>query len=41
MAVNGIDVRCSAIVFRGGAVLLVRRTYGGVAVWTLPGGHPA
>ncbi len=40
MAVNGIDVRCSAIVFRRGAVLLVRRTRGGIAVWTLPGGTP-
>jgi len=40
MALNGIDVRCSAIVFRGGAVLLVRRTRDGIGVWTLPGGTP-
>jgi len=40
MALNGIDVRCSAIVFRRDAVLLVGRTYGGTAVWTLPGGTP-
>jgi 8-oxo-dGTP diphosphatase len=40
MALNGIDVRCSAIVFRRGAVLLVRRAHDGMAVWTLPGGTP-
>jgi len=40
MALNGIDVRCSAIVFRREAVLLVRRTPDGIAVWTLPGGTP-
>ena len=40
MALNGIDVRCSAIVFRRDAVLLVRRAHGGKAVWTLPGGTP-
>lgn len=40
MALNGIDVRCSAIVFRRGAVLLVRRAQDGIAVWTLPGGTP-
>jgi 8-oxo-dGTP diphosphatase len=40
MALNGIDVRCSAIVFRKGAVLLVRRAHDGIAVWTLPGGTP-
>ena len=40
MALNSIDVRCSAIVFRRGAVLLVSRTHDGKAVWTLPGGTP-
>jgi len=40
MAFNGIDVRCSAIVFRRGAVLLVRRAHDGMVVWTLPGGTP-
>ena len=40
MALTGIDVRCSAIVFRKGGVLLVRRTRDGEAVWTLPGGTP-
>jgi len=40
MAFNGIDVRCSAIVFRRGAVLLVHRTRDSIGVWTLPGGTP-
>jgi len=40
MALNDIDVRCSAIVFRKGAVLLVRRIHDGTVVWTLPGGTP-
>ncbi|HTT54792.1 MAG TPA: NUDIX hydrolase [Streptosporangiaceae bacterium] len=33
-----IDVRCSAIVFRGNAVLLVHRA--GAGDWVLPGGTP-
>jgi len=40
MTVNGVDVRCSAIVFRKDSVLLVRRTRDGATVWTLPGGTP-
>ena len=40
MAFNGVDVRCSAIVFRRGAVLLIRRTRDGTGIWTLPGGTP-
>jgi len=40
MALNGIDVRCSVIVFRKGAVLLARRAHDSIAVWTLPGGTP-
>jgi len=33
-----VDLRCSVIVFRGGAVLLVRRDRAGD--WVLPGGTP-
>ena len=33
-----IDMRCSVIVFRGDAVLLVHR--GGAGDWVLPGGTP-
>lgn len=33
-----IDARCSVIVFRGDAVLLVRRD--GAGDWVLPGGTP-
>jgi len=36
----GIDVRCSAIVFRGQEVLLVRRVRQGGEEWVLPGGTP-
>jgi 8-oxo-dGTP diphosphatase len=35
-----IDLRCSAIVFRGDAVLLVRRSRNGGDDWVLPGGTP-
>jgi 8-oxo-dGTP diphosphatase len=37
---EGIDLRCSAIVFRHEAVLLIHRTYGGGDDWVLPGGSP-
>jgi len=40
MAPNGIDLRCSAVVLRKGAVLLVHRTYDGTGDWVLPGGTP-
>ncbi len=35
-----IDLRCSTIVFRKQAVLLIHRTYDGVDDWVLPGGGP-
>lgn len=37
---EGIDLRCSAVVFRQQAVLLIHRTYGGGDDWVLPGGSP-
>jgi len=37
---DGIDLRCSAIVVRQQAVLLIRRTYDGREDWVLPGGTP-
>lgn len=36
----GIDLRCSAIVFRQRAVLLIHRTHSGADDWVLPGGSP-
>lgn len=36
---DGIDLRCSAIVVRKQAVLLIRRT-NGTGTWVLPGGTP-
>ena len=36
----GADVRCSAVVFRGQDVLLVRRLHDGEDDWVLPGGTP-
>jgi 8-oxo-dGTP diphosphatase len=36
----GADVRCSAVVFRGQEVLLVRRVREGGDEWVLPGGTP-
>jgi len=36
-----IDVRCSAIVFRGDSVLLVHRAHGDADDWVLPGGTPS
>jgi 8-oxo-dGTP diphosphatase len=36
---DGIDLRCSAVVFRQQAVLLLHRTYNG-GDWVLPGGTP-
>jgi len=35
-----IDVRCSAVVFRGDSVLLVHRAHGDADDWVLPGGTP-
>jgi 8-oxo-dGTP diphosphatase len=35
-----IALRCSAIVFRRQAVLLIHRTYGSADDWVLPGGSP-
>lgn len=35
-----IDMRCSAVVFRDGRVLLVHRVRGGTHDWVLPGGTP-
>jgi len=35
-----VDVRCSAVVFRGDAVLLVHRAKDGADDWVLPGGTP-
>lgn len=40
MTPNGIDLRCSAIVFRQDTVLLVHRTGDGAGTWALPGGTP-
>jgi|SRR5579875_550919 8-oxo-dGTP diphosphatase len=37
---NAIDLRCSAVVFRNGAVLLVHRARDGAGDWVLPGGTP-
>jgi 8-oxo-dGTP diphosphatase len=37
---DSIDVRCSVIVFRDDAVLLVRRSRNGNDDWVLPGGTP-
>jgi 8-oxo-dGTP diphosphatase len=37
---NGIELRCSAIVIRQQAVLLIHRTYNSVEDWVLPGGTP-
>jgi 8-oxo-dGTP diphosphatase len=36
---DGMDLRCSAIVVRQGAILLIHRT-SGTDHWTLPGGTP-
>ncbi len=38
---GGIDLRCSAIVVRQQAVLLIHRTYDGAEDWVLPGGTPS
>jgi 8-oxo-dGTP diphosphatase len=35
-----VELRCSAIVFRGDAVLLLGRRRDGTDDWVLPGGHP-
>lgn len=35
-----VELRCSAIVFRGEAVLLLGRRRNGTRDWVLPGGHP-
>ena len=40
MAPHGIDLRCSAIVFRDDTVLLVHRPGDGAGTWALPGGTP-
>jgi 8-oxo-dGTP diphosphatase len=37
---DGIDLRCSAVVVRQQAVLLVHRTRGAEDDWVLPGGTP-
>jgi 8-oxo-dGTP diphosphatase len=37
---DAIDLRCSAVLFRGRAVLLVHRTVAGADDWVLPGGTP-
>ena len=37
---DGIELRCSAIVVRQQAVLLIHRTYDGADDWVLPGGTP-
>jgi len=39
-ASDGIELRCSAIVFRQQTVLLIHRTYDSVNDWVLPGGTP-
>lgn len=35
-----VELRCSAIVFRGDDILLLRRRRDGATDWVLPGGHP-
>lgn len=35
-----VNVRCSAVVFRGASVLLLRRERGTTVDWVLPGGTP-
>ena len=35
-----VELRCSAIVFRGDRLLLLRRRRNGAEDWVLPGGHP-
>jgi 8-oxo-dGTP diphosphatase len=37
---DGIELRCSAIIVRQQAVLLIHRTYGSAGDWVLPGGTP-
>ncbi len=37
---DGMELRCSAIVARRQAVLLIHRTYGSADDWVLPGGTP-
>jgi ADP-ribose pyrophosphatase YjhB (NUDIX family) len=37
---DGIELRCSAIVVRQQAILLIHRTYDSVDDWVLPGGTP-
>jgi ADP-ribose pyrophosphatase YjhB (NUDIX family) len=37
---DGIELRCSAILIRQQAVLLIHRTYHGADDWVLPGGTP-
>jgi len=37
---DGIELRCSAVVVRQQAVLLIHRTYDGTEDWVLPGGTP-
>jgi len=37
---DGIELRCSAVVIRGQAVLLLRRGHGAATDWVLPGGTP-
>jgi 8-oxo-dGTP diphosphatase len=37
---DGIELRCSAIVVRQQAVLLIHRAYDGMVDWVLPGGTP-
>jgi 8-oxo-dGTP diphosphatase len=39
-ASRDIDLRCSVVLFRGQAVLLVHRTVDGSDDWVLPGGGP-
>jgi 8-oxo-dGTP diphosphatase len=35
-----VELRASAVVMRGGAILLIRHTRGEKSYWVLPGGHP-
>jgi ADP-ribose pyrophosphatase YjhB (NUDIX family) len=37
---EGTDVRCSTVVFRDDALLLIHRAREGTDDWTLPGGTP-
>jgi 8-oxo-dGTP diphosphatase len=37
---DGIELRCSVIIVRRQAVLLIHRTNGGTDDWMLPGGTP-